>query len=48
MSRVGNNHLGALQVATTLMICTDNHQTCELAMCSGKWIESETAQAGDS
>ena len=35
---VGHDYLRALHVAPALVVCADNHQSCKLAMCSGKRV----------
>ena len=43
--RVGNKHLCA-DVALAFVICTDDHQAGQLAVCSGTGIQREFAQSG--
>ena len=44
MGGVGNEHFRTLLVATAHVIGTDDHQTCELTMCTGAGIQRELAE----
>ena len=44
---VRHDDLCPLHVAAALVVGTDNHQSCQLAMCPGKGVEGKLGQAGD-
>ena len=46
MGRVGNDNLCTLQVATLFVVGAYHHQSCQLAMSTGKGIQGELVKTG--
>ena len=48
VSRVRNDNLHTFLVAAALMVCPDDHESCEFSVCSREGVESEFAETSDS
>ena len=47
MGRVRHNDFGTIDIATAGVVGTYSHETRQLAMCSGEWVESELSHASE-